>query len=71
MTKQTKPQGQYISCHLDGRNLIKKAFIMYEAKPKFLLVRLKENFSSRQDIHTHQLTDWLLTTLEIRTWKLG
>ena len=32
-----------ISCRLDGRNLVNKAFIMYVAKPKFLLVRSKQN----------------------------
>ena len=43
----------------------------YVTEPKFLPVGLKQNFSSGQDRHIHQLTGWLFTTLEIRTWKLG
>ena len=40
----TKTQGQYPAIlSLDGRNLVNKAFIMYVAKPKFLLVRSKQN----------------------------
>lgn len=41
--KQTNKTTGPISCHLDGRNSVKKTFIMYVATPKFLLVRSKQN----------------------------
>ena len=43
MAKQTNKNTGPISCHLDRRNLVKKAFIMYIVTPKFLLVRSKQN----------------------------
>lgn len=43
MAKQTNKTTGPISCHLDGRNSVKKTFIMYVATPKFLLVRSKQN----------------------------
>lgn len=43
MAKQTNKNTGPISCHLDRRNSVKKAFIMYVATPKFLLVRSKQN----------------------------
>ena len=43
MAKQTNKNTGPISCHLDRRNSVKKAFIMYIVTPKFLLVRSKQN----------------------------
>ena len=43
MAKQTNKNTGPISCHLDRRNSVKKAFIMYVATQKFLLVRSKQN----------------------------
>ena len=43
MAKQTNKNTGPISCHLDRRNWVKKAFIMYVATQKFLLVRSKQN----------------------------
>ena len=73
MAKQTNKNTGPISCHLDRRNSVKKAFIMYIVTPKFLLVRSKQNLfqRARQTYTSILLTGWLFTTLEIRTWKLG
>ena len=43
MAKQTNKTTGPISCHLDGRNSVKKTFIMYVATPKFVLARSKQN----------------------------
>ena len=47
MAKQTNKNTGPISCHLDRRNSVKKAFIMYIVTPKFLLVRSKQNLFQR------------------------
>ena len=47
MAKQTNKNTGPISCHLDRRNSVKKAFVMYVATQKFLLVRSKQNLFQR------------------------